>query len=172
MVKHEPELHMDVHQRGYFGYSGLEPATSSSRTPRSSRLYRCLHWPGLIWMKPNALDSGVVAVLCCCTDRLLRRPGWSVRRVHHVDLALVSSLRVQGPAAQRGGLAVRTAPSINSLSTWPSLLFTRVLAVPTERNRQPEPAYCYEWLKPYRSPSALSAPSTLVPRPCHATIRA
>jgi hypothetical protein len=104
MVKHEPELHMDVHQRGYFGYSGLEPATSSSRTPRSSRLYRCLHWPGLIWMKPNALDSGVVAVLCCCTDRLLRRPGWSVRRVHHVDLALVSSLRVQGPAAQRGGL--------------------------------------------------------------------
>jgi hypothetical protein len=70
------------------------------------------------------------------------------------------------------GFAVRTAPSINSLSTWPSLLFTRVLAVPTERNRQPEPAYCYEWLKPYRSPSALSAPSTLVPRPCHATIRA
>jgi signal transduction histidine kinase len=26
-------------------------------------------------MKPNALDSAVVAVLCCCTERLVRRPG-------------------------------------------------------------------------------------------------
>jgi hypothetical protein len=60
---------------------GTRPSsTASSRTPRSSRLWPCSRWSGRIWMKPNATNSAVVAVLRCCTDRLVRRPCCSVRR--------------------------------------------------------------------------------------------
>ena len=61
--------------------TGFEPATSSSRTPRRSRLYRYLRWPGRIWMKLHLLDSAVVAVLRCCTYLLIRSPGRGCWRV-------------------------------------------------------------------------------------------
>ena len=61
------------------GVTGFEPATSSSRTPRSSRRKPCLRWPARIWMKPNVLDRAVVAVLRCCTDLRVRRFGQTVR---------------------------------------------------------------------------------------------
>jgi hypothetical protein len=38
-----------------------------------------LRWPGRIWMKPNVLNSAVVAVLRCCTDHLVRRSREGVR---------------------------------------------------------------------------------------------
>jgi hypothetical protein len=115
------------------GVTGFEPATSSSRTPRSSRLLPCLRWPGRIWMKPNALDSAVVAVLCCCTDRLIPRRRWSIHR---------------GPRAWTWRLCCLYG-SGSSGSVWRALLSTlhqlafqvafaavnRVLAVPNERNR-------------------------------------
>jgi hypothetical protein len=46
--------------------TGFEPAASSSRTPRSSRMKPCLCWPTRIWMEPSVLVLAVVAVLRCC----------------------------------------------------------------------------------------------------------
>ena len=63
------------------GVTGFEPATSSSRTPRSSRMKPCLRWPARIWMKPNVLDGAPVAVLHCSGGRHLRvrRSGQTFR---------------------------------------------------------------------------------------------
>jgi hypothetical protein len=109
---------------GVAGVRGFEPATSSSRTPRSSRRKPCLRWPARIWMKPNVLDRAVVAVLRCCTDLRVRRFGQTLRApVRRFLVGWRRQLSGVNPVVRPTRIAVRPIP--RSIRSAPGLVDAR-----------------------------------------------